>query len=184
MNKQQMRAHMRGVRRAVIDRDQKDARICMYVLEMPEYLAASHVLVYMAQDGEPDLAAVMDHALASGKQVYLPKCIADGVMVACPLRTPDDLKQGAFGILEPQTPPCDAGTIDFALCPGLAFDKSGHRLGYGKGYFDHYLMKIQPFLVGICYTDCIAESVPFQMHDVSMQALISERGIHRVGGLT
>lgn len=184
MNKQCMRRRMRSVRRGVKNCDQKDARICLTVLEMPEYRAALHILLYMAQDGEPDLAALVDDALASGKQVYVPKCIADGVMVACPLRTADDLKKGAFGILEPQTPPCDAGIIDLVLCPGLAFDKSGHRLGYGKGYFDHYLMKIQPFLVGICYTDCIVESVPFQMHDVSMQALISERGIHRVGGLT
>ena len=75
-------------------------------------------------------------------------------------------------------------SIELALCPGLAFDEKGGRLGYGKGYYDRYLTKVHAFCAGVCYTECVIESVPVGRCDVPMAALVSPQGVTRMGGST
>ena len=112
----------------------------------------------------------------------LPVCREKGQMDAVRLYAREDLAPGAFGILEPRGEVVPPEEIDLVLCPGLAFDRRGGRLGYGGGYYDRYLGKVHAFLLGICYTDCIVGAVPTGAHDVFMDALACETGILRIGG--
>lgn len=184
MNKQQLRQRMREVRRNIDDRAQKDARICREIENLPEYQQAKCVLFYMATGSEADLSDAMEAALRQGKRVCLPVCRSEGRMDAVEYTGRDCLRSGTFGIMEPQGSIVMPECIDLVLCPGLAFDPFGGRLGYGKGYYDRYLRKVHAFWAGICYTECIVEKVPVEETDVPVKALVSPAGVMRMGGLT
>lgn len=184
MDKRQLRARMKRVRGAIPNRAQQSAAICGHILALPEYARAECVLLYMPIGNEADVRPVLQHALAQGKTVCLPVCREDGRMDAVCCTGEESLRPGAFGILEPVGETVPPQRIDLVLCPGLAFDGSGGRLGYGKGYYDRYLTKVHAFCAGVCYTECRIESVPVGRCDVPMAALISPQGVTRMGGST
>lgn len=184
MDKPQLRARMKRVRAAIPDRAQQSAAICGHILALPEYARAACVLLYMPIGSEADVRPVLEHALAQGRTVCLPVCRENGEMDAVRCTGENCLRHGAFGILEPAGDVVLPEEIDLVLCPGLAFDKKGGRLGYGKGYYDRYLTKVHAFCAGVCYTECVIESVPVGRCDVPMAALVSPQGVTRMGGST
>ena len=85
----------------------------------------------------------------------------------------DDLKAGHYGIPTPQTGTY-RGTPDLVIVPGLAFDKDLVRIGRGKGYYDRFLRKLRKVpKVGVCYDFQISDDVPWSMHDVRMDKVIT-----------
>ena len=173
---------MREKRDGLKDRADKSAAICENVLSMPEYEAAKCVMLYMPIRSEADVRGVMEAALKSGKRVCLPVCRENGGMDAVEYTGKDCMITGAFGVEEPQGNVILPQQIDLILCPGLAFDRDGGRLGYGKGYYDRYSEKVHAFLAGICYTECIVEKVPVNAWDKPVQAVVTQTGILRMGG--
>lgn len=88
---------------------------------------------------------------------------------------PNTLQRGAFGIDEPQgEEPCTPSEIDVIIVPGVAFTKDGKRCGRGKGYYDKYLSRegFRAVKIGICYTEQLAESIPNEPHDITMDCVI------------
>lgn len=91
----------------------------------------------------------------------------------------DDLKEGAFHVMEPDNA-CKKAEWEYALCftPGSAFDREGGRFGYGKGYYDRYFEK-HPRLIraGIAYENQVEEKLPTEDFDIPINYLITEQGI-------
>ena len=88
---------------------------------------------------------------------------------------PNTLQRGAFGINEPQgEEPCTPSEIDVIIVPGVAFTKDGKRCGRGKGYYDKYLSRegFRAVKIGICYTEQLAECIPNEPHDITMDCVI------------
>ena len=184
MDKPQLRARMKSVRAAIPDRAQQSAAICGHILALPEYARAGCMLLYMPIGSEVDVRPVLEHALAQGRTVCLPVCRENGEMDAVRCTGEGCLRPGAYGIPEPEGDVVPPEEIGLVLCPGLAFDEKGGRLGYGKGYYDRYLTKVHAFCAGVCYTECVIESVPVGRCDVPMAALVSPQGVTRMGGST
>ena len=74
----------------------------------------------------------------------------------------------------------DASIPTLLTAPGLAFDRSGARIGYGKGFYDRYLGKIpvadRPYLVGLCFSCQLFEILDGQKpHDINMDLIVTER---------
>jgi 5-formyltetrahydrofolate cyclo-ligase len=89
--------------------------------------------------------------------------------------TPTDLKEGSFGIMEPQgRSMCSADEIDLMVLPGVAFSPSGVRLGRGKGYYDRYLARdgFRAFTIGVCYACQRRESLPREEYDRVVEMVI------------
>ncbi len=87
---------------------------------------------------------------------------------------------GSFGVLEPdtQSPVVDHHHIQGLLIPGVAFNKDGHRLGKGKGYYDKALQHFSGLKVGICFDFQISErTLPVEEHDMRMDFLITDKGL-------
>ena len=85
--------------------------------------------------------------------------------------SPTNLKEGAFGIMEPQgCTPCPACDIDLMVVPGVAFTKEGERLGRGKGFYDRYLSRegFRGFCIGVGYKHQLLDSLPTEPHDRQM----------------
>lgn len=87
-----------------------------------------------------------------------------------------DLRQGSFHIMEPVgrlLPVDEYGKIEAGIIPGMSFDKSGHRLGRGKGYYDRMLSKMPHlYKIGICFDFQKTETVPTEATDIKMDAIV------------
>lgn len=163
---------------------QMDAAIFAKVTRLQVYQNAETVLVYVSTPIEVDTHALIRHALAQGKRVAVPYCIPGTVqMEFYYISSMDELASGTFGVLEPN-PETSRKAIrtERALCimPGLAYDKSGYRLGYGKGYYDRFLSRFQGIKVGICYSACIRGTLPHGRYDVPADLLVSEKYVSRI----
>lgn len=165
------------------------AAVSRTVLELPEFTYARRILFYSALPDEVDVGSLMDETLSSGREVLLP--ITDRerhelrfASVEDPLR---DLVEGAYGILEPREglPLADTSHIDLVLVPGRAFDRAGHRLGRGAGYYDGFLARLKPFgrggpmKLGIAFACQIVERVPSGPRDVRVDAVATELEVIR-----
>mgnify|MGYP000903897036 CR=1 FL=1 len=106
-----------------------------------------HTFLSLAKKREPNTWLMIDELKKSfpSIRISIPKINADGVMENYYFESLDQLKDGAFGILEPMngqlTPSKD---IDLVIVPLLVFDKQGHRVGYGKGHYDRFLKTCRP----------------------------------------
>lgn len=99
-------------------------------------------------------------------------------------RNPQKTK-GAFGVLEPvQDPQYEINLSEMSglFVPGVAFDRSGHRLGRGKGFYDKALSNFPGLKVGICFEFQIVDSVPVESHDVSMDYIITNKELILING--
>ncbi|KQR71912.1 5-formyltetrahydrofolate cyclo-ligase [Pedobacter sp. Leaf176] len=80
----------------------------------------------------------------------------------------DDLHKNLYNILEPQKGIVHDGEIDMVLVPLLAFDKQGHRVGYGKGFYDRFLEKINAQKIGLSLSHAIDKIDDVNKHDIRL----------------
>lgn len=92
-----------------------------------------------------------------------------------------ELHQGAYGILEPKKEFLKIrNDVDLILVPGIAFDERGHRIGYGEGYFDRLLSKIDAVKIGLAYEFQILKEIPYEEHDEKVDIIVSEKKIRKI----
>lgn len=132
------------------------------------------IAVYSPLPGEIDLSQTL---LAHPDRRWVFPRVADHDLT---FHTGGHLTPGAFGILEPAagSPEVPVLEIDAFLCPGLAFDRRGGRLGRGRGFYDRLLARVRPdaLKLGICHTfQIVADTFP-EPHDIPMDGLIERSG--------
>ena len=143
-----------------------------------QYKNADIILCYVSTPLEVDTHALIKRALEDGKKVAVPKCKPETTtMDFYFINSFDDLEKGTFGVLEPIEEQCELYQGDKGICivPGLCFDHSGYRLGYGKGYYDRFLTNYSQTKIGICYNDCVQQRLFHGRYDVPVDLLITER---------
>ncbi|MGL5019858.1 MAG: 5-formyltetrahydrofolate cyclo-ligase [Luteolibacter sp.] len=128
------------------------------------------IAIYSALPGEVDLTALCQNH--PHRQWVYPK--VEGHHLT--FHPGDSLQPGAFGILEPVdgSPEVPLREIDAFICPGLAFDHSGHRLGRGRGFYDRLLARARPeaLKIGVCFPFQIVPDTFPEPHDVIMDHVI------------
>lgn len=140
--------------------------------QLPEFIEAQTVLLYWSMKDE---VQTHDFVLRwyQKKNILLP--IVEGDVLRLRKFTGMDcmVEGKAFGIMEPHNgPEADASEIDLGVIPGVAFDKSGNRLGRGKAYYDK-LLSVNPFsTVGVCFAIQLFDSVPADSLDVPMNRVL------------
>jgi 5-formyltetrahydrofolate cyclo-ligase len=85
-------------------------------------------------------------------------------------------KVGPLGVLEPleSLPQVPQGEIEGALVPGIAFTRTGQRLGRGKGFYDRFLRAWHGLAVGVCWSEALVEEIPQEPHDVGVAWVATE----------
>jgi 5-formyltetrahydrofolate cyclo-ligase len=158
-----------------IDKQKADAVIFKKVLSRPEIIQSKSICVYVSTHNEVDTKKIIEHLLVIGRNVVVPR-IADDRLLLYIIKSLDDLQAGIFGIDEPKegTSRVDTSSVDLFIVPGLAFDRNGHRLGRGGGYFDKLLTGVTVPKIGLAYVKQIVAEVPYTSYDISMTALITE----------
>lgn len=149
--------------------------VISHLKENPHFLQARILLLYSALPDEVPTQTLLDELVAEGKTVLLPRVTSDTEMELRRYTSTDDLQAGAFGIMEPTGKGfTDYETIEVAVVPGMAFDRKGHRLGRGKGYYDRFLTKIpNTYKIGVCYPSRLLDHMPTDDNDVLMDEVIS-----------
>lgn len=142
-----------------------------------------HIGAYAAIRNELDLALCWPMLQAWPAILYFP-AVSDGRLLfgAVPpdIRPEQYLVPGHFGVPEP---PVDnrlekLPELDLILMPGLAFDRMGHRIGWGKAYYDRLLAGLPPQTVriGVAYTFQILPQLPQAAHDQAVQIILTPDG--------
>jgi 5-formyltetrahydrofolate cyclo-ligase len=183
MTKSQQRLEIRArlAKMTAGDRAAASTEACLRVLGLPAYAAARSLLFFSSLSDEPDTAPLVAQAWQDGKRVFFPRVRPDGAFLEIRAVTErGHLRPGAFGIPEPDPARCPEESptkIDFALVPGLAFDRSGHRLGRGRGYYDRLLAELPPacFRAGFFFACQELPAVPREPHDQRLHAVVTER---------
>ena len=146
-------------------------------LQLPEFAVARTLALYSPILNEVFTEEVFAQARKLGKRVVFPR-VQGSEMQFFEVAGHEELQVGNFGILEPQgAQSIPIAELDLLVVPGVAFDQSGHRLGYGKGYYDRLLQQRLPHcrLVGFCFEFQLVASLPAEAHDIRMDLLVTEQ---------
>jgi 5-formyltetrahydrofolate cyclo-ligase len=128
---------------------------------------------------EIDPFPLMRMLAANGVRLALPAVMARGKTLAFRKWSPDDrLMMGPLGILEP-SPAATEVVPDIMLVPLAAFDRSGHRIGYGAGHYDYTLAHLHKakaiIAIGIAFAAQEIAAVPALSHDVALDYVLTEK---------
>jgi 5-formyltetrahydrofolate cyclo-ligase len=144
-----------------------------------------NICAFFPSYGEPRIIPFLEKMLGGGKKIFLPKYSQKNgnYAMAAAANFADSLAPGKFGIMEPignEILSEKSNRSTAWLVPGIAFDKLGMRIGYGKGIYD-ILLETRPELkVGICYQRQIVGRIEPESHDVKMNYIFTEEEIYKV----
>lgn len=157
-------------------------RLALEVLNLPLMKSARRVFTCLSFGAEPDTWWLVEALLDSGRQVYVPR-MGRGKSRLHVHPFPCRLETLPFGLRQPtaeaaELPPSAIdSSLDVALLLGLAFDRRGFRLGYGRGYFDRFLDG-RPFpAVGLAFEAQLLDTVPAEDHDLPVAMVVTEEGV-------
>jgi 5-formyltetrahydrofolate cyclo-ligase len=145
-----------------------------------DFASSGTVLLTLPFGSEWDTRALLAVALARDKIVALPRVNrATRMLEICAIIRPEqDVAPGYRGIPEPRAhcAALDVASIDWVLVPGVAFDRCGHRIGYGGGYYDRLLplLRAGTRRVAGAFELQLLDQVPAASHDVTMDAIVTE----------
>jgi len=146
-------------------------------------LRGSVVALYAAKGSEVDTAGIDAAARARGLIVAYPRVIDDGVALAFHAARIDELVAARFGLREPaaNAPAIGLGEIAVFFVPGLAFDRRGGRVGWGRGHYDATLAAAPGARrVGLAFDFQIVDDVPCEAHDAPLHVILTEVATYTV----
>ncbi len=148
------------------------ALIAEKFLSLPEVKKAKSILLYFPHKNEVDTTFIIEELLKEGKDVVLPKVVGFHIY---PIKISNlaSLKSGYAGIKEPEGEKYPLENIDIIVVPAIAFDIHGHRLGYGKGYYDRLLSKVNALKIGLAYNFQVLEKLPSEPHDIPVDLIVT-----------
>jgi len=178
MNKEEkkaLRAQIRVKKRAMTPEEieEKSAKLVELFLASDAYKNAKAVFGYLPYNQEVRTTAAMEQILKDGKYLALPKIYGDRMdfIVVTDL---SQVAKGYCGIPEPVHDGPIANAQDaLVLMPGMAFDKEGHRMGYGGGFYDKFLEREpnHPTLA-LCYDFQMLEHLDTEAHDIPVDCVL------------
>ncbi len=186
--KRALRRVMRAARERVTaaDRARMGLAAGETLMALPELVGAKIISAYVPTRGELDVSFVVAERAMAGTTVVYPRVEVGRRGLRFHAVVPETpMTIGAFGILEPSAdaPEIPAEEIDLIMVPGLAFDATGRRLGYGGGYYDELAARLRVsgrgFLVGIGYDFQLVDRCPSGEQDVALDGIVTDARVVR-----
>ncbi len=140
-----------------------------------------HLFMASEKNNEIDTSILMSVLQGKDKQIVIPKILDHYELEHYLLADQTPLKRTRWGILEPQSGiKIKSNQIDVVFVPLLIFDMQGHRIGYGKGYYDRFLAQCrkETIKVGLSYFDPIERIEDIQSHDIPINFGITRDRIY------
>jgi 5-formyltetrahydrofolate cyclo-ligase len=184
--KADIRAQAHANRNQQPNKEELSLQICRTFMALPEYAAARTVMFYVDVRSEVRTRHSLSEALATGKRIVVPYCV-DQELELFLLTQMDELAVGMYKILEPRVElralpekRIEPSDLDLIMVPGVAFDKTGARMGHGFGYYDKLLQHARaeaPF-VALAFECQLFPEIPTQAHDIFMDKIITEKAVY------
>lgn len=178
-NKRLLRQKCRIIRDSFGEKyiDKRSELACKILAQAPAFLNADIILIYYPTHNEISPLPIFDLAQKMGKKIALPVCdIENNTLSFHLIDSLDEVIPSHFGICEPPTSNKQPILTEhsLALVPAIAFSKDGHRLGYGKGFYDKFLVNFKGISAGFSYSEFVFEELPHETHDIPLKMLITE----------
>ena len=175
MYKKELRAMIRAQKRAMTEQEieSKSQRLTELLLATDAYRQAKTIYGYLPYNQEVRTEALLEQALRDGKRVAVPKCYGDEMRFIY-LDDLSKVEKGYCGIPEPvDDEPVGDDPTALVLMPGLAFDEEGHRIGYGGGFYDKFLMQEPEHpTLALCYDFQMLPELHTEEFDIPVDRVI------------
>lgn len=179
--KAEIRTRRRAVRRAMPHeaRLARSAAICRRLVALPEWSRAQTVLAFVSMRSEVQTHEAVEAARAAGKRIGAPRMLPDfSDLEVREWRAEDQLEESGQMFLQPpsEAPTIPVDEIDLVIVPALAADERGHRIGYGKGFYDRLLPKLpRAFRAAVVFDFELLAEVPEHPFDAPVDVVITDR---------
>ena len=175
--RKEMLERLHNISREEREKKQKELKEKLFSLE--EFKKAKCIMFYVSKHYEVNTHDMIDESIAMGKKVVVPITFKEEKMLQ-PSELKDrktELIEGHYGVHQPhekhirQVP---LEKVDLMLIPGLAFDKSGHRLGHGGGYYDRFLEKAPEDIctIALAFDFQIVDELPRYTTDIPIGKIL------------
>jgi 5-formyltetrahydrofolate cyclo-ligase len=148
---------------------------------------AKTIGLYLSKGSEVNTLPLVQSLLKKKKKIALPKVSKRSHQIHFhEIHSLQDCHLGLFDILEPnaKNKKVPIHQMDLIFVPGIAFDREGHRLGYGGGFYDRFLASAKKqLLIGLTYEKTFIPKIPTQKQDVQVHAIVTEKKVYWVNGL-
>lgn len=180
MNKLEVRKAIIKERDSLKDRDELDKIIIDKLKNNDKYINSKNIFIYLGFGSEINTIKYVEDFMDDGKRIIVPYTdIKNKKMYGIEINTLDGLKKNKFGILEPVEVSniFNKEDIDLVIMPGVAFDRSGNRIGYGGGYYDKFLSEMRNDFqtIALAYGVQVLEKIPSEEHDIKVNIIITEK---------
>jgi|SRR5699024_10607196 len=169
---------------AEVDKKYMERELSAHLYNSRLWKEANVIGLTCSTDIEWDTMSIIQKAWIEGKQVAVPKTDSSKpTMKFYLIENESQLKVGYGGILEPiveETSFIDKFEIDLLIVPGIVFDEYGYRIGFGGGYYDRFLTDFTNKTVSLLSSKQLVDKLPIEKHDINVQYLITETGLHKV----
>lgn len=185
----ELRKHNRELRAGLTQAEQDQAarnlgeRIC----SLPEYMQADRIAAYSAVNGEIKLDFVIDHALAQGKQIYLPNLDRQSLRFSSYFHH-QKMRINRYKLPEPDVSDDEMlapEALDLVLAPLVVFDKLGNRIGMGGGFYDRSFAfrknpdLLRPALIGVAHELQKVDQLKPEPWDVRLDMVVTDQFIYK-----
>ena len=185
--KSEIRAFVRLTRAARSETERVTAR-AEFAASLSSLIAEhgwQHIAAFIPTASEPPILGVLTDLLTQGIDVAVPSSTPDGRLDWIRLTPGFDGNMTVDSMGMPIPAGGEAASVDnvdVVFVPAAAVDRDGNRLGWGKGFYDRFLATLDPatFVVAIVFEADIVADIPVEQHDISVDAIVTERDIYTV----
>lgn len=178
--KRALRAELRERRQLLSDaqREAAASAIAERLDSLVEELGARSVSCFLSTTAEPGTREFVAGAVRRGIRVLLPITRADGLLDWAVATDDGEVAEGLFGLPEPTgevLSPMAVNDVDLMIIPAAAVDRTGMRMGWGRGYFDKTLGSMEkcPPVYAVVYDSEILDSLPREVHDQPVTGVVT-----------
>ena len=163
----------------------KSSKIKEKLFSLDEFKDAKNILFYVSFNDEVDTHEIIKELLDNkDKTIIVPYVVKNNpILQLSELKNFNELEPKTLGILEPKenfTREFNPNKLDMVIVPGVVFDQNGHRIGYGRGYYDRFFHNLGKDVkkIGFAFDFQLVDKIPEEIHDVPVDIVITEnRGI-------
>ena len=179
--KQILRKKALRVRNAISKIDQKkySEKILKLLLSMPVLQSSSSIHTYVSKDSEVMTHQLIYTLLERNINVICPRIQKHNELGHSTISSFNDFKKNKLGILEPkeELPSFSINDLDVIIVPGLAFTRTGNRIGYGGGFYDRFLIKTNAISIGLAFDKQVINKLPHNKDDSILDYIVTEKEI-------
>lgn len=190
-DKNAQRLLLKQIRGSIQDRESKNISIAKNALELIDNLTQNkknHLNIMLYKSFRDEVNTNLISSSLKNSELYYPLCLNNNLLPVFIKDEELEMEVGSYGITSPlqsllqnkeriATP----NSIDIIIVPGLGFDRKGNRLGYGKGYYDKFLVN-QPsaIKIALCFEAQIVPEIISDEYDIKMDYLVTENNCFEI----